>query len=252
MTKNERRGEARNPALHPELIRVAVRQISGQISEPLTAELCDISRGGAKLRLSTPLKLDDATSISLTSEALGLDLSLAARVCWVCEEGGKWALGLEFSPRMPNNILDKMVANGVVERRLYRRRGRRIPVTARWESDPVDHSALLWDISPGGFCLLSPTKPSRKVRITPDAQSEHSVCGMTQWEVLMAGGYVVGCKFIDERGFELLQSLDPPPSIAEVDTLDERRLPGRKMFSRLINFFKRSESPAEEFDNCEV
>jgi len=202
--------ENRIPVRNLQLVRVTVAGGPGQLTSS-DAVLGDISRGGAKLKLDQPLPFQDHISILLQSPELGLKLTLAARVCWVRQEPeGDWLVGCTFEPELPKDSLEKLFVSGLLERRLFPRKARRTLVSAKWELDAQTLPAYLWDVSEGGFCILSPQtrQVGRRVLITIEHQGRtEQVQAETHWQAPVAGGYVVGCQFINREGCDLLREL---------------------------------------------
>lgn len=233
MSWEERRREPRYEVANPHLVEVSIHQADGRVSQSIGAQLSDLSQGGAKLLLSSPLLYDQSAELALRSAEMKLDLLVSAEVCWMRPAGhGTWQLGCSFVPELPIGILEKLFAGGILERRNAKRQPHRLPVTAKWETPAATMPAYVWDYSEGGFCLLSPCKAGRQVTVAAAGTVEDTptVRGRTQWEVEMAGGFVAGCRFSDEQGYETLQTLRSRD--------EQRRKPNGERRSSMLSTFR--------------
>jgi hypothetical protein len=191
-------------------VKVVITKLHNDDSPPCAGKMMDIARGGAKLLLPAQLPLDDAVEIRLQSEALGLDLRLTAAICWCQPEGSNWTLGCRFVPPIPPDSMERLFVTGLLERRFFTRRPRRVAVTAQWELESGFLPAMLWDLSDGGFCLLMPTPRKMGGRVlvmAGDEGNRFEVPAKIQWEMHIGEGYLVGCQFVNRLGYEALHKL---------------------------------------------
>jgi len=213
--EDERRRDPRFKIRTGQALEVTLAQNGARPDQSVLARLIDISRGGAKLSLSSPVLFNSDALLRLKSASLGLDLTMAAGMCWSRpEENRGWLLGCSFTPRLPLEALTKLIESDVLERRITERRQRRIPITAQWELDPAPIPGYLWDVSEGGFCFLSPSRAGEQVTISPaETRRSTAIRARRQWSLEVGGGYVVGCRYLnagDHRFFEDLQvSIEP-------------------------------------------
>ena len=193
--------------------RLAVRIRSGNsaTAKVSAVELCDLSWGGAKLIVAEPVPaVNTRIALSLTSEALGLDVTAAAEVRWTKPaEGQRWFVGLQIDPPLTTELLQRLLSEGVLDRRTSERRMHNLRVIVQWDYDTTQMPAFIWNLSEGGFCLVSPRKPGRRVLVTTE-NSSISVVGKVRWEMKTGGGYVVGCQFSCKESYELMTALEPP------------------------------------------
>lgn len=207
---DERRRDPRFKIRTGQALEVTLAKNGSRPDQSVLARLIDISRGGAKLSLASPVLFNSDALLRLKSPSLGLDLTMNAGMCWSRpEEERGWLLGCSFSPRLPEEVLSKLIESDVLERRITERRQRRIPITAQWELDPAPIPGYLWDVSEGGFCFLSPSKAGEQVTISPtETRRSTTIRARRQWSLEVGGGYVVGCRYLnagDHRIFEDLQ-----------------------------------------------
>ncbi len=96
--------------------------------------------------------------------------------------------------------------------------------TVQWELNNESASAWVLNYSRSGFCLLSQFagKPGERVRLQLELDDEQviEVRGKIQWEVESQEGFVIGCKFVEPRGFAILSDLAAS------------RVPGKRMSRR--------------------
>jgi len=247
MLRKPTRAEPRYKVRNIEFVDVTVRQDSGTTDAAL-AEVRDLSRGGASLVVTRPLQFQEALLIKLESAKLGLDLSISAEVCWIRSlDEGRWLLGCSFAPPLPPESLEKLFVSGLLERRSYRRHQTRMAVTAQWELDTNVLPAFLWDISEGGFCILSPqpSKTGRRVLICAQGANEVvQIPAKTQWEMKVGDGWVVGCEFATREGYSLVQKLQSQTR-GEHKGSERRTAVGRAFRAIVDSFQRRERSPAK-------
>src|SRR5688572_30801837 len=91
------------------VVRVTLKHYDDHDLPQITnARLVDLSPGGAKLILVTPLAFEDDLIVTLESQELELCLSLSARICWFRQQsGGAWVMGCSFDPQLPDEELER-------------------------------------------------------------------------------------------------------------------------------------------------
>ena len=215
-------------------IAVRLRPVNTPAAEDRIAELCDLSRGGAKLIDADPApEVSARITLSLHSAALGLDVSVAAEVRWIKPAGEKrWFVGLLIDPPLTEELLQQLLDEGVLDRRASERRMHNLRVIVQWDYDTTQMPAFIWNLSEGGFCLVSPRKPGRRVLVSTE-NSSISVVGKVRWEMKTGGGYVVGCQFACKQSYDLMTALEPPLE-AEPQPGVERRRWFMRAFRRLV------------------
>lgn len=194
------------------VVRVTIEQAS--TNEPLSvnARLLDLSPGGAKLSLISPIRFDEAMTLSLHSDELNLHLSISARVCWIRQQDETcWVVGCAFEPRLPDDELERMFAHGLLERRREQRDSVRGQAIAKWELHPDETPVGLLDLSAGGFSVLSPFAAQIGTHLQ---MALESACGTKRvdvlanvhWQLQVEGGYVFGCGFDNSQTYGAMKS----------------------------------------------
>jgi hypothetical protein len=181
-------------------------------------ELLDLSPGGARVLLDSPFRFQQAVTLRLESEELGLHLSLAARVCWIRPHGAQWRLGCSFDPLLPREHVDRLLSNGVLDRRSAEREPIDRPATATWELNSQPTPVMVVDLSRSGFCLRAPlsAEPSSRLRLQV-AAAHGTIVEATvtvQWRLAVAEGFLLGCSLANLETYLALRSalLSEPPS----------------------------------------
>lgn len=207
--------EERSQTLHPDAIELTLqRRVEDRfVSQP--ARLLDLSRGGAKLAVTSPLGVGETIRLHLQIPDLEFDAAVAGKICWTSPaDDGPWWAGCVFTPRLPTNVLAKLAGAGHIERRKCDRQLMSIDLDARWELSPQSVTVTLRDFSKNGFCLLvsEPGKAGLRVNLRfKDAQgSSVEVFGKADWEVKVADGYLIGCEFRGRQSYEALKKLAEP------------------------------------------
>lgn len=230
---------SRNPVNRPRryqvnenyVVRVTVEQPSSAEKFTANAQLLDLSPGGAKLSLNRPIRFEEALTIALHSEELELHLIVSARVCWTRQQGeGCWVLGCSFDPQLPREELEKLFAQGLLERRDNLRHSVRGQAVGRWEMHAEETPVGLLDLSNGGFSLLSPyaAQIGGNFHLSVDRESEAGpieVLSTVQWQIQVDGGYIIGCAFADRRTFFTLRKRLCPDAETRSNRVARRALP---------------------------
>lgn len=179
------------------------------------ARMLDLSRGGAKLAVTSPLGVGEAIRLHMQMIDLDLDATVAGKVCWTTPaEDGPWWAGCVFTPRLPGNVLAKLAGAGHIERRQHERHPLSLDLEARWELSPIPSRVKLRDFSRNGFCLLvsEPGKAGLRVHLRcKDSQGRTvDVFGKADWEVNVTDGYLIGCEFRGRQSYEALRAIACP------------------------------------------
>lgn len=201
---------------------LAVHVQSGETADGVTVpgELIDLSPGGAKVLLDSPFRFQQAVTLRLESEELGLHLSLAARVCWIRSSGAQWRLGCAFDPLLPREDVDRLLSNGVLDRRSAEREPIDRPASATWELNSQPTPVTVVDLSRGGFCLRAPlsAEPSSRLRLQVAAAPGTFVeaTATVQWRLEVPEGFLLGCSLANLETYMALRSAllsEPPPRV---------------------------------------
>jgi hypothetical protein len=207
----------RFPVVQRHAVSVCVQSTETGDSAVVPGELLDLSPGGAKVMLDSPFRFQQAVTLRLESPDLGLQLSMRARVCWIRPSGQQWRLGCSFDPLLPPEQVDRLLANGVLERRRDERETIDGAATATWELNPQATPVTVVDLSRGGFCLRAPlpAEPSSRLRLQAAARDGSLVqaSATVQWRLAVPGGFLLGCSLAHpEACLDLRAALVPEPA----------------------------------------
>jgi hypothetical protein len=172
--------------------------------------LLDLSAGGAKMVLDEPLAFQQAVTLMMESQELHLHLAVTAQVCWIRPDGRQWRLGCSFNPPLPQEDVERLLAEGILDRRHSQREPVEKPATAMWELNPQPTPVLISDLSRGGFCLRSalPAEPTSRLRLQVPGQNDEvlETTATVQWRLQVAEGYLLGCSLSHPKACALLRS----------------------------------------------
>jgi tetratricopeptide (TPR) repeat protein len=203
-----------------ETIRALVVRALGTDSAAVEASLVDISQSGVKLLLDA--NFPQGEPLELEFRATGVELPVFAVVRW-CKptRGDQWNIGCEFTSQLDEDQLTQLAEAGDLERRRSPRRDTNVFTTARWDSGDMSHAVLVKNVSPRGFCVISPWQAPDNglLKITPDNE-DIQITGQVCWQQKIARGYIIGCSLINDVDFFVLREL--------VDRLQEEGLGGEQ------------------------
>jgi hypothetical protein len=118
MTDHDRGYVARRPR-HPAAgcrgPCVRVERGAGGEPGPIDAELLDLSRSGARLRVAAPLKVGEAITVRLVDEKSGVELTRPSTVRWQrAEDDQTWSVGCMFTQHVEWETLGELFLNQIL------------------------------------------------------------------------------------------------------------------------------------------
>ena len=183
-------------------IAVELKQLSGEdqyVTFP--AQLKQISQGGARLITQRPLRLDERFVVSVKFDATAFESIVDARVAWARPlRGEDWLMGCEFTPELPEQLLDDLALNGFINRREKGRILVRTPVNVRQDSCPEMSQGNIVDFSHGGLCLESEFASQLEEQLqlivgTNGSQKQANM--LVRWRIESHESlHVMGCEFV--------------------------------------------------------
>lgn len=211
----ERRHEPRYEIAASHDVSVTLQRKSEGRDETIDGELLDLSRGGSKIRVPACLQFSEILDLRLSVADLELRIDAAAEVCWIRPaDENNWLVGLTFSPKISAEVMERLAAAGVLERRSHPRERVSISAMARWELENETFSVQIRDFSAGGFCMRGPRsgKVGQGVLVfLPDPDdSSRPISGKVRWHMEQDDGYIVGCILNDESDCERLRRASEP------------------------------------------
>jgi c-di-GMP-binding flagellar brake protein YcgR len=195
-------------------------QVSVQLSTAagevlLRADVLDMSRGGMKLALSQYVPI----GVSLTICFPQSDVRVTATVCWSRKETEqRWWLACVFNPALPDELIQKLLDAGYLERRKHEREPIALAATAKWQTGETAPISIR-DFSVGGLCLSSERGAERGqrllLRLATSDDAQESVLTEVQWQIRFNDSYLIGCSFVNRQGLVAMRKLVPLATAAK-------------------------------------
>lgn len=205
----------REPRYHvnPEFnIRVAVRR-AAMPNQEISGKVVDMSQSGARLVLESSVQFQEAITVYLVCEEMGLDIALSSNVCWLRQGRGpeEWVLGCAFDPELPADYLEDFFRNGLLERRSNPRLPLDMEARALWELSNEPAPIRLVNVSQCGFCMTTSNmvEVGRRVRLFVDRANrpELQIDGRIQWAMRNGEEQVLGCHLVNTSGYDSIGEL---------------------------------------------
>jgi hypothetical protein len=209
----------RFPVMEKQAPTVFVEAVGeGEEGPAVLGKLLDLSPGGAKVLLDAPLPFQQSVTLRLESDELELHLAMAARVCWIRPSGEDFRVGFCFEPLLDHEVIERLLREGIMDRRRTTRDAIDRPATASWELNPQPTPVTVVDLSRGGFCLCAPlpAEPHSRLRLQVAGADEEFVeaTANVQWRLQVPEGYLLGCSLTSQETSALLRSALMPQSPA--------------------------------------
>jgi hypothetical protein len=192
---------------------------AGGTTTDLTGRLLDVSAGGARILVREPLSFNEAVRLRICCQAIDLDLSVLATVCWMRPHThkGEWVLGCSLSPLLLDECLERSAKKGLFERRASTRTVVDLTAFARWEMTDQPAEVAIINSSQGGLCLRTShrAQPGDRLRLLLPGGDESCAAleARVQWSTPHDSEYLVGCEFLDARSAAIWQQRMLRPSV---------------------------------------
>lgn len=226
MTDTVNRSEERFSTPEGQILPVTFLPVNSQV--PGTGEVVDISRSGAKMNVSAPLRTDQRITIRLSASDADVDEQFEARICWIrLSRGYRWLAGMSFDKTLDTDMLERLATAGYIEQRTSPRTDVLIPATARQETLVGDIDVRITNLSQTGFRVVSveAMEPGERVLVESEEDDRGvSISAHVRWSN-EAEKFSAGCEFVDPDSFKLLKH-HMPEETPESPAVRRSRLPG--------------------------
>jgi hypothetical protein len=192
-------------------VRVVHRPGANRQSLSYDAQMLDISAGGTRLRVPQGIATGERIRIELPLPELGLHLHLQAQVRWQqAQDDGTWLVGCFVEPSVPLHVLDRISPDYQGKQRKTTREPVAIYGTAVWQVGDNPLRAKLQNISEGGISIFieETSDYGDEIHLCIDDQDRGHRTIHTEviWGLRMAGGCLVGCRYVDQTDYQFLRA----------------------------------------------
>lgn len=214
---------------HP-AIRVDVERAAGQSPQVISADLLDLSPGGAKLSTRSAVSFQESVILKLENILASQQLCIESQVQWIRRgPPGTWILGCSFDRSLAADQFESLSAVSFVERRRSRRKANATHGTVDWELGERDIPVELQNLSKGGFCIKAPragkTAGRLHLAVNAGAQGRCRVRATARWQLPHDNSYLIGCEFVDAASYQnLREALRLDQAKAEIRQARQRRI----------------------------
>ncbi len=208
-------------------ILVNVAAADGTDTSASTGQLYDLSRSGARISLERQLKADEPISLQVLAPKVGVDFQMTAVIRWSQPSGtSQWYHGCSFSVDLPDDILEKLVSTGQLDRRRDERTRISLEAHVRQELESAaTTSVLIEDYSFSGLRLFSPQLMKLGERLMVELYSEEHdpvrIPVRPHWQHAVSDGFSIGCSFLSHTAFRQIQQFTDPDEQAIREKLDQ-------------------------------
>jgi hypothetical protein len=213
MTQKDRR-DPRFALRDEDVIKVEMQcKVGSQEIDPMEAQVVDISRRGAKLKINNVLPGDAEANLELKCEEANWSYRVPAKICWkMPTRNDGWWIGCSFDSPVETVALERLATAGIINRRSEERQTVNTDVQVKLELDSKQHGARLVDISEGGFKIWveHAVKVGERVVLAriEDGADDFRAVGRARWVKPTGDGFFIGCSFVRPEGFtNLTQAL---------------------------------------------
>ncbi len=201
-------------------INVAIKRTGEGNSEPLPAELLDVSQHGAKLRVPVNLRFEEALQLEidvLDSEIEYRGIASVRHIRAVDDE--HWVVGCAIAPPLSDETFSFLATTAGKERRRFRRMNIAAEALVRRQAQAEGVSAALHNLSSGGFCFSSADhyEVGERVQLSLVDNEDNSrvVEARICWQVDSPDGSIAGCQFTSNESYaDLCACLTEQPVVA--------------------------------------
>ncbi|MGB7346025.1 MAG: PilZ domain-containing protein [Pirellulaceae bacterium] len=182
-----------------------------EFEDPVQGNVIDISPSGLRMLSEGTFKVGQAFLTELKTDQMhGVYSGIVRRVePWV---NGKSVLGVQLLETIPDDVLEALANEHVINRRREDRVDWKQAATVNWElhDQPID--VEIQDCSMGGLRIASqqqiPAGARLRIQVTSnDGEDETLIAAKTVWQSELAEGFEVGLAFITR---------DLPERVAEI------------------------------------
>lgn len=107
--------QPRHETTDPTRLKVEFRRESNAATEPLQAQLVDLSRQGLQLRVATALDLHESVSVQILDERAGFSICLAGIVRWQKPaDDGHHFVGCRFERELDWETMGELFLNEIL------------------------------------------------------------------------------------------------------------------------------------------
>lgn len=174
-------------------------RVARKDSTVATGQIVDLTPNGAKLSLDILLNYQEVVVVEVAMPMLDVATALTATVAWskATSSDAHWLSGCSFNEPFADDVLDRLAAGGVIDRRCDVRTPCKIPVQALWQFDDDAKPADIIDFSKGGFCLACTSEQPIGTKVHVRLASGDCVVGILRWIAEHDGSQVFGCQFME-------------------------------------------------------
>lgn len=211
ITRNLRRRAPRFQIKNSDVLNVTVSK-GEQASEPIDAEIVNVSVGGAKFKSKQPVAVHEYLFVKIEVEDLSQALYASGKVRWTVPlDDDEWWIGCAFVPEIPHETLSDFARRGILERRDHPWRCASLQVNVEWQSEKEPTQVTVVDYSQGGLCFVSAQHSAPGERVMLQVQLEDGrqvkVRAVIRWRAKSSDGYLIGCEFVEPRDYLEISNL---------------------------------------------
>ena len=209
--RNLRRRAPRFQIKNSDALNVTVSK-GEQASEPIDAEIVNVSVGGAKFKSRQPVAINEYLFVKIEVEDSSQALYASGKVRWTVPlDDDEWWIGCAFVPEIPYETLSDFARRGILERRDHPWRCASLQVNVEWQSEKEPTQVTVVDYSQGGLCFVSAQHSAPGERVMLQVQLEDGrqvkVRAVIRWRAKSSDGYLIGCEFVEPRDYLEISNL---------------------------------------------
>jgi hypothetical protein len=191
--------------------QVTIRRLDHDDSEPIPAELIDISHHGAKLGMTICPRFQESLHLQIDIPSHNVHYEGVALVRNLRSNGSEgWLVGCAVQPPLSSAVQSHLAAATGMDRRESPRKPIALSATLRRPLKSGTNDAKLLNVSAGGICVWSEAEMEAGDRlwigvVGPDQQAR-SVKARVLWRMMAPDGCMAGCSFDDKISYATILS----------------------------------------------
>lgn len=188
--------------------------------ETIKAKIVDISLNGFKLSCHMAFEFQEKLVILLPRRDGKDSILVTAEVRWVQPMGKSWSAGCLIAESFPDDYIDEISQDGILDRRTSDRHLTDQNAVGRWELSQQDAPIAIRNVSANGLGIFvrEESEVGKRIRIKLKG-SDSSITAKAVWQRKVDKGYQIGCEVLEGSPYSVIESAITESSSAAVTPL---------------------------------